>query len=257
MVSLLNRGWRLFGTAVSFSTFGIGAIIMTVTAFPMIRLLMRDDIARKRHTQLLIHWSFRQFVRLMSGMGVIDFDTRDQAVLQQCRGKLIIANHPSLIDVVLIMSLMDRAQCVVKHQYWDSFLLGGVMRNAGYIRNDADGEEIIRQCRASFERGENVILFPEGTRTVPGEPLKFQRGFANVATRAPVDVQLVKITCTPTTLTKGEPWYDIPVRRPRFSVEVLKQLDIADYLGQEPPAVAARKLTRDLEEFYGELLRHG
>jgi 1-acyl-sn-glycerol-3-phosphate acyltransferase len=181
---------------------------------------------------------------------VIEFNTEGRERLLGCRGKLIIANHPSLLDVVLLLSIMPRAQCVVKHQLWNSRILGGVMRAAGYIRNDLDSEALIAQCQDVLREEENIILFPEGTRSQPGRPLKFKRGFANIATLTGADLQLVTITCRPTTLTKGEHWYQIPEQRAKFDLSVHNQIDVKEYTRREPRPLAARRLTRDLEQYY-------
>jgi 1-acyl-sn-glycerol-3-phosphate acyltransferase len=46
--------------------------------------------------------------------------------------------------------------------------MAGVVWAAGYIPND-DPERFIEACVACLERGENLIVFPESTRTVPGQ----------------------------------------------------------------------------------------
>ncbi|MGB0683250.1 MAG: lysophospholipid acyltransferase family protein [Magnetovibrionaceae bacterium] len=173
------------------------------------------------------------------------------------KGRLIVANHPTLIDVVLLVSLMPQAQCIVKHSLWSHRFLGGVMRGAGYIRNDGNPETVLGQCRDAISQGLDIIIFPEGTRSVPGQSIKFQRGFANIATMAPCDIQLVTITCRPPTLAKGSPWYDIPPTRPAFQLTVDEQVDISRYLTNDPRSKIVRRLTRDLERHYSGILTNG
>lgn len=131
------------------------------------------------------------------------------------------------------------------------------MRAAGYIRNDLDSEALITQCQDVLREEENIILFPEGTRSQPGRPLKFKRGFANIATLTGADLQLVTITCRPTTLTKGEHWYQIPEQRAKFDLSVHNQIDVKEYTRREPRPLAARRLTRDLEQYYAGKLSVG
>jgi len=257
MLRRLDYIWRLLGTGLAFALFGIGGLLMTLTLFPLVAIFSFDEAKRSARTQGLIHGAFRLFVAMLINLRVIEFDSVGREQLQRCRGNIIVANHPSLLDVVLLMSLMPKAQCVVKHQLWENKFLGGVVRAAGYIRNDSDPNKMISQCVEVLRNGENIVLFPEGTRTIPGQPIKFQRGFANIATMAEADLQMVTITCSPTTLTKGEHWYQIPNQRAKFTITTDNQLDIKEYMRHEPRTVAVRKLTRDLEQYYTGKLSYG
>jgi 1-acyl-sn-glycerol-3-phosphate acyltransferase len=148
------------------------------------------------------------------------------------------------------MSRVPDVQCIVKYELWDNRYLGGVMRAAGYIRNDGDPQMMLAQCEKALSRGQNILVFPEGTRSVPGQAVKFQRGFANIATHFSAPIQLVTIKCNPSTLTKGSPWYAIPAHQARFDITVDEQLDMSDYLRHEPRSLKVRKLTRQLEQYY-------
>jgi 1-acyl-sn-glycerol-3-phosphate acyltransferase len=177
--------------------------------------------------------------------------------LAACRGSLIVANHPTLLDIVLIMSLVSNAQCVVKHQLWRNPFLGPIVRTAGYIRNDGEAEHFIGACRGALAAGGNLIIFPEGTRSVPGQRLRFQRGFAHIATLTGASLQLVAITCEPVTLIKGQPWYVIPDHLPTFRVEIDQRLETASFLAGRARSLGARKLVSHLESYYGGKLKHG
>ena len=154
------------------------------------------------------------------------------------------------------MSLVPRAQCVVKHQLWKHPLLRPVVKATGYIRNDHEAEVFIEKCREALACGDNLIIFPEGTRSVPGKPLRLQRGFAHIATLLSVNLQPITITCKPITLVKGRPWYEIPECAPEFRLEVDKNIEIDTFLNYGPRALAARKLVSHLEAFYHGKLSH-
>jgi 1-acyl-sn-glycerol-3-phosphate acyltransferase len=102
------------------------------------------------------------------------------------------------------------------------------------------------------------VIFPEGTRTTPGQPLKLQRGAANIAVRGGLDVTPVRISCTPLTLGKGEKWYRVPPTRFHMVIVVQKDLPIAPFLngteGGDPlaggEALAARRLTDYLANYF-------
>ncbi|MFC4272529.1 1-acyl-sn-glycerol-3-phosphate acyltransferase [Sneathiella chungangensis] len=250
MLDRLNYIWRLIGTGIAFASFGLGGLFMSVFIFIPIALFTKDEATRIRRVRGVIYRAFRVFVYFLRVGGIIDSRFHETEKLKDVRGALIVANHPSLLDTVFLMSRMPDVQCIVKHELWDNPYLGGVMRAAGYIRNDGDAEMMLRQCEKALGSGQNILVFPEGTRSVPGQALKFQRGFANIATHFNAPIQLVTIKCEPSTLTKGSPWYAIPPRQARFDITFNEQLDMADYLRHEPRSLKVRKLTRELEQYY-------
>jgi 1-acyl-sn-glycerol-3-phosphate acyltransferase len=248
--------WRLIATGMAFILFGGGGLFLTITIFPVIALAISDERKRREKVQGLIHSSFRLFVRGLMVFGLIDLNVAGKERLLRCKGQLIVSNHPTLLDVVLLISLTPKAQCIVKHQLWDHWFLGGVIRSAGYIRNDGDAEKLIEECSSILGLGGNIIFFPEGTRTHPGKSLKLKRGFAHVAIFSESNIQLVAITCRPTTLTKGDKWYEISKEKVKFDIFIDECLDISPYLEKKSQEKVVRKLTRDLEEYFNRKINY-
>lgn len=244
------RWWRIPATGFAFAALGLGGALMALTWFPVLRALAADEATRRRRTQRAIQLTFRLYLWMLQGLGLIRLEIEGRAALEACRGRLVVSNHPTLLDVVLLMAVLPNAQCVVKHQLWSNRFLGPVVRAAGYVRNDLEAEALLAACRAALAEGSNLIIFPEGTRSVPGQPVRLQRGFANIALLAPADLQLLTVQCQPVTLVKGEPWWRVPERRPRFRVRAGEVLPIAPFLASGPRAIGARQLTRHLQEYW-------
>jgi 1-acyl-sn-glycerol-3-phosphate acyltransferase len=257
LVDKLFYGWRLIGTGLGFAALGIGGVILTLTLIPLASLLARDGQARTRRAQAIIRASLQLYVLVLRGLGVIRVEVQGGETLAACRGVLIVANHPTLLDVVLIMALVPRACCVVKHQLWDNPFLRPVVTATGYIRNDLAPDDFLERCRAALDGGNNLIIFPEGTRSVPGRALHFQRGFAHIATLLAADLQPITITCEPITLTKGEPWYRIPPRPGHWRLEAANRIEIRPFLDSAARPLAARRLVSHLESYYNGKLKHG
>lgn len=114
---------------------------------------------------------------------------------------------------------------------------------------------MIEAAADAFEKGHALIIFPEGTRTTPGKPLKLKRGAANIAIRAEADITPVLISCSPSTLTKQDRWYQVPARKVHMRIQVNEGLPIAPYLENSAPSIAARKLTADLADYFDKELR--
>lgn len=248
MARRLERICRILATGFAFATFGLGGAFLAAVVFPPLALLVGED-GRKR-AQAVIQTSFRLFVRMLELTGILTLEVVGREQLATCRGRLIVANHPTLLDVVFLMSLIPRGQCIVKHELFRNVFLGGVVRAAGYIRNDLEPEALVRACRASLAAGDNLIVFPEGTRSRPGRPPSFQRGFANIARLTDAEMQLVVITCRPIFLTKGEPWYQVPPERPRLRIVAGERFRVESISASPYHGLAARRVVRALDAYY-------
>lgn len=250
----LDRAWRLVGTGLAFATLGLGGMVLAATVIPLISLITANREARIQRTQYVVHWGFRLYILLLRRTRIIDLDISAVGGLADCRGHVIIANHPTLLDVVLLMSFNPHIRCIVKHQLWNDRFLGGVVRSAGYIPNDLPSEEMIEACAEALNSGGNLLIFPEGTRSRPGTTQRFQRGFATIAMLADAPVRMARITCLPATLTKGEAWWRIPTQRPIFRVADLGALAVADYRGYPYRALGARRMVAAVEQRYVDRL---
>lgn len=186
---------------------------------------------------------------MMTSLRVLDVTIVNPEKLNNTNNHLIVANHPCLIDVVLIISLIRHAGCIVKESLWKNPFLGGVVSSAGYIKN-SEPQSLVDSCMRYLEHGAPLIIFPEGTRTVPGRVVKFHRGFANIALKARKNIVPIVIYCSPPSLTKNERWYDVPrTGRVHIILRVGDAIDITPFLADNIP-LAARKLTRLLENYY-------
>ncbi|GAA5215103.1 lysophospholipid acyltransferase family protein [Corallincola platygyrae] len=248
MISAIWRVWRMLATGFCFAFFGLGGLFLALLVFPTIALFSRDQVTRRKRVQAAISRSFRFFIGVMRAFGVMTFSAEDIDKLTTDKGTIVVANHPSLIDVILLGAVMPRFDCIVKQALWHNPLLKGVVNAAGFIPNSA-GEEVINTCRERLEEGENLVIFPEGTRTVPGQKIKLQRGAAQIAVRTQAPVRLVNIVCSPTTLTKGEKWYDVPPLRPHFRLKVGELVESKGFCGDSVAfSLAARRLNSRLTE---------
>jgi 1-acyl-sn-glycerol-3-phosphate acyltransferase len=240
----LNYAWRVVATGFCFTVFGVGGLLLTLTVFPLIYMLPVNTQWKREKAQWVIHNSFRLFVWFMQFVGVIRLTISGAERLRQGGNHLIIANHPTLIDVVILISLLPQVDCIVKQALWRNPFLRGVVRSAGYISN-SNPQSLMKVCIATLQKGRSLIIFPEGTRTTPNKPMKFQRGAANIALRSKHDIIPVAITCVPSTLTKGKKWYEVPPDgRCHITIKVGNIIQTSQFIEQSLNiSRASRKLT--------------
>ena len=246
-----NRFWRVFATGFCFSVFGIGGLLLRVAVFPLFVLIVRHHRRRSALARATIRATFRVFVALLCRIGVCSLQIEGRERLER-RGLLILANHPSLIDVVFLMSLVEHADCIVKSTLVRNPFTRGPVRAAGWVCNDS-GPALIDDCIASLRAGNNLIIFPEGTRTPSGQVIgKLQRGAANLAVRGGFAVTPVRIHSAPRMLAKGVPWWRVPPRRGHFRIEVGEDIAVDAHLAdQGAQALAARRLNEELARHLG------
>ncbi|MBV8634950.1 MAG: 1-acyl-sn-glycerol-3-phosphate acyltransferase [Burkholderiaceae bacterium] len=251
MLDALSRIWRIFATGLSFAVFGAGGLVLRLLVFPLLNLAVRQPKRRTTAARAVVRFAFLGFVALMNGLGVLRYEVVGRERLER-HGLLILANHPTLIDTVFLLAFVRQAGCVVKGALWRNPFTRGPISAAGYLNNDK-GLGLLDDCIAALEDGENLIIFPEGTRTPADGAVQMKRGAANVAVRGARDVTPVVISCEPATLCKGEKWWQVPPRRAQFRIEVREDIRIAEFIGEDvPEAMAARRLTKYLEEYFTE-----
>ena len=159
-MSRLNQYWRVLATGFCFSVFGLGGLALSFIVIPPIRIFVSDQTEREYKVQGAIRYSFNTFCKLMKLSGAIDYEIIGADILQQDRNCLIVANHPSLIDYVLIASQLNRCDCLVKSAIWSNPFMKHIVKAAGYIPNEAP-DDLLALCDERFNKGNVLLIFPE------------------------------------------------------------------------------------------------
>lgn len=246
----LDRGWRRFATGLSFVIFGIGGLSLGLLVLPLMSLIVRDSAKRTAYARRAVAFLFRRFIGIMHGLGLLTYEMRGFEKLQR-KGLLILSNHPSLIDTVFLLGFIRNSTCVAGDRLYRNPVMEKPLSAAGFIRNDA-GIDVMTDCVAALDSGLNVLIFPEGTRTPlnSGTP-RLKRGGANIAIRADRNITPVIIQCSPRTLMKGQRWWQIPDRKPHWTLTVGEDIAVQEFSqDDESPALAVRRLTAYLEQYF-------
>lgn len=243
--------------AFFFALFGVGGLLLPVAVFPVLRLLPGSPEERQLRCQLAVHWCFRIYLAILRALGGIRMSVDGIEELRR-PGQLIVANHPTLLDVVFLISLMPQADCVAKEATWSNPFMRGVVTATGYLSNDQGGE-LVDACAERLAAGRSLLLFPEGTRSPKGGLGPFRRGAVHVALQSQVPLRTVVLTCTPPALMRGRRWYEMPTERLLITVDATATLDPAELVDPgSSRGAAARKVSAALRDFYAKTLQnHG
>ncbi len=246
MADKLKYPWRLAMTGLCFALFGLGGLLLT-SWFHILCWLQPDSTKRRQSARTAISASFRIFLATLKWSGVAAYNIQGAALLKQDQGCLVLANHPTLIDYVLLASVIPQCDCMVKEALQRNPFMSGVIKAADYLIN-GQAEPLLSESKNRLKAGDTLLIFPEGTRSRSGEALKLQRGAANLAVRSGCDIRIVHIHCSESFLSKGSKWYQIPRVKPVLSIEVRQRFSATDFIqeGDNSPALAARRLNQHL-----------
>lgn len=188
--------WRLYEHLAM--VVGLGALAAICLAWLPVASALHPVLPRRLAEHLgrrVIMLAFRHYLHILTLLCACRFDLSELDTLREERSVIIAANHPSLLDAVLLVSHLPNAVCVMKASLMDNLLFGSAARLARYVRNDG-AYRLIKQGRQSLAEGAQVVLFPEGTRTTdfPINPLGLTLGLMAKRAQAPVQTVLLEFS---------------------------------------------------------------
>lgn len=194
LVRLLWRGYEMLAMVVGLGLLALGCL-HSIPLFALLYLVL----PRRWHrpvSRRLIHWGFRLYLAALRILCQVRLDLRELEPLRHERAPLIvIANHPSLLDAVLLLSMLPNASCVLKAALLHNPLFGVGARMAGYVSNE-DPRQMIRDSTHTLQDGAQFILFPEGTRTTdfPLNPLSSACILLSKQSRVPLQTVILEFS---------------------------------------------------------------
>jgi len=236
--------WRVVMKSLCFLVFGVGSLVLGVFVFPAILILGRSDEKKDKMMRHLIHISSAAFVLLMRSLGLINVDwSGDVEKIQDGTGKLLIANHPSLIDIVILMARIRNADCIIKSSLFRFPFVRHVVRKL-YISNELTDIELVDAGVRSINSGKTLVIFPEGTRSGKEGMKPVKRGAARIALKGGFETLPVRIESQDVTgLRKNDGM--LTYRKDGaidFHMRIIPPIQSRDFDGLTP-GIAARRLT--------------
>lgn len=228
--------------------FGVGAVFLAIFVFPFIHLFA----SRKKQdfgvtARAYVSHTFRVF---LDGLNLTHTSIRrvdDAEAYRKIHSKIIIANHPSLLDFVYIMSLVPNSTCIVRGSLTKT-PLAGVIKQA-YITNTTEFDDVLAECKKLTDQGCNVIIFPEGTRTPRHGQNNYKKGAARIALYCGCDVQPIFIGGSDKYgLGKHDPlWSYNHVEPYLYDFKLLPVISVDEFKDMSAP-MAAKHLTEKMEQ---------
>jgi len=240
--------YRVLAKWFSFFYFGASSLILGILILPFMRLFLHPQERFQKNARRFVSDALRFFVSLMHGLRIVNLEPDSRENYRKLESKIVVANHPSLLDVVMLLSLIPNADCIVSG-YLSRGILTGVV-NQLYILNSLDLEELFGTCEKSLISGNCLIIFPEGTRTPRTGKVIVKKGAARIALASGCNIVPVHIGGTDKYgLGKKDPWTGFnPGERYVYQVTMGDEINPEKYKNVSAPA-AARLLTNEITAF--------
>jgi len=201
------------------------SLAWNLAALVLYPLLSREHGVRLGRAMISRGYGAFWFIARCSGMLRLNAQALD--ALRDEGGIVIAANHPSLLDAVMLVSRLPRSACVMKASLSRNPLLGPATRLARYIRNDS-ARGMVYLAVEDLQHGGQLVLFPEGTRTTQRPLNPLGPAFTLIAKRAQAPIQTVFIDTDSPYLGKGWPLWRLPPLPIVFTVRLGRRFEPCD-----------------------------
>ncbi|MDR2942126.1 MAG: 1-acyl-sn-glycerol-3-phosphate acyltransferase [Treponema sp.] len=241
--------YRVIAKWLSFFLFGLASLILVIIVFPPMLLFFHPRERFKKYGRRFVSSSMRGFVAIMHFLRIVNLEADNRENYRHLSSKILVANHPSLLDVIMLLSLIPNADCIVNTYLNHNVILRGVVRSL-YILNSLDIESIFQACTESLKQGNCLVIFPEGTRTPRHGKAIIRKGAARVALASGCNIVPVHIGGTDKYgLGKKDPWLGFNPRE-RYVYRISMGQEINPGKCRDLPAPkAVRALTKEIEAF--------
>ncbi len=216
--------WPLAWLALQAQLLLLGLMSVAWNAAALLLYPLLPRAVGRRLGRAMIAYGYRIFWRIAAAVGMLRLDAEVLDTLRDEAGLIVVANHPSMLDALMLVARLPRSACIMKASLMRNPLLGPGARLARYIRNDS-AYGMIQVAVQDLQDGGQLVLFPEGTRTTQAPVNPFHASFALIAKRARVPVQAVFIDTNSPYLGKGWPLWRLPPLPIRFAVRLGRRFE--------------------------------
>lgn len=225
----------LYGLLLGLGLMSLGWNLVAMLLQPLLPPHVARPLGRR-----VIAGAYRSFWCLASLTGMMRIDAHCLDALRDEPGLIFAANHPSMLDALLLVARLPRSACIMKAGLMKNVFLGAGARLAHYIRNDS-AHTMVRLAVQDLRRGGQLVIFPEGTRTVTPPLDAFRPGVTLIAKLAPAPIQTVFIDTDSPYLGKGWPLWRVP------PLPLVFTLRLGERFAPSPDSAA---LLQQLEQYF-------
>lgn len=209
--------------------FALFAFFLNTFVLPIAKMFF-NETEYKYFASDVIHFLWgKVLLNLLKYSGLTNYNIKNYVELKSIKNKVIVATHPSFIDIVILIGLIPRTTCFVKQELTKNPLLSNIIKSI-FISNDVEIEELKKESKTMLDLGFNVVIFPSGTRHRNEEHPKLKKGASLIAINSHKNIVPVKMYSDGEFMFIHKPIYDVDKKRVEFYVEKLEEIDVTPFL---------------------------
>ncbi|MCZ7683073.1 MAG: 1-acyl-sn-glycerol-3-phosphate acyltransferase [Sandaracinaceae bacterium] len=176
---VLPRWLRALLMGMLFAFFFLGSPLLALVVIPLVRLF--SGRAASRRTTYLLHKGMWLIARSARFFRIVELDLPPPpASLDREKPYVMISNHPTFIDMLVILGSFDGLTCVTNGRWWRHWAFGRLLRTTDYLPGPGAAcrraRIMLGQMVAHLHAGHPLLIFPEGQRSLPDQLRRFRRG---------------------------------------------------------------------------------
>ncbi len=214
-------------------------VSFTINLFSFLLIQLPCSGVFKRPLRATLQFLFRRWAWFMGFIRVLDLRTPDKTELKTSEGAIWIMNHPSLLDGSYLLKFVTNGTCVYKREIGSNPLYGSTAKLAQHIPN-VGGADLVREACEALKRGEDLVIFPEGTRSTQVDVDRFKPGFALIAKRSGASVNVLWMDSPEDFMTRETPFWKVPRLTATVKISLIATLNPTAY--SSPKAIFAEVL---------------
>ena len=182
----------------------------------------------QRPLRSVLQFLFQRWAWFMGFIGVLNLRTPAKTLRMQEPGQIWVMNHPSLLDASYLLKFITNGTCIYKREIGKNPLYGATANLANYLPN-VGGPDLVRRACETLAKGEDLIVFPEGTRSTQVNLNNFKPGFALISKRSNAPINVLRMESPPDFMTRNVPFWKVPQLTAHVTIEQVAQVDPQDF----------------------------
>jgi len=240
-VTLLNHFFSILSLAYFFVAALTGAVLITVLK------ILPGPLKSRRYVLHCVIWFFAKTVTYLNFHVPKILINKPSDLFK--KPKIIISNHQSSLDLVLLLMLHPKLVILANTRSWNNPFYGRIIRFAGFIRSDKGLEEAIDSIRQRVKEGYSIIIFPEGTRSVDCRIKRFHKGAFYLADQLNLEIQPIVIHGACQALNKSEFF----LRRGKITLKFLERINLKQGKSGSEYLEQAKSMVTLMRSEFGEI----
>ncbi|MES2513616.1 MAG: 1-acyl-sn-glycerol-3-phosphate acyltransferase [Bacteroidota bacterium] len=227
---VLNRRYKgklpftakyIFITVIGFLGFLIGSLLITLCGLILFTIFPAKTATRKVIFHYIIMYTFRLILACFFNVKK-SIDNPHHETFQ--KPAIIVSNHQSHIDLALTLQLYPKIVVFTNDWVYNSPFYGWIVKKADYYKASDGYDNCIPSLTELVKQGYSVLIFPEGTRSVTGDILRFHKGAFLLAEQMQLDIIPLLLHGAGDTVTKG----DFHFKDGALTVKILERIKPTD-----------------------------